>query len=321
MNQTARKVDQAKTGNWRPGEKVPKTGTYKCIMCGPGGAVMHALNLATGLAGIKPAGLAASQPASTKFFREGELFTKCPNCSAIAADARTSSDMTGWDFVSEEQAKSEPVAPTDPLHPSGAEQPPWGANRPGIAGWVVLAVFGMGMVGFPCCAAFSYLLFGNVDPRDPRYDTIMSVTGLTAMVLMALAGIVVGFICRARRRRYDASHPLPALRPGNGTAIDGDMQISRSPAFTVISGSIESWVEELNKTDAEFGEMFYQCPNCRYSIRINDIGKMMLKTGVQTFRSQFGERKCKKCGHLFVACDNTKKGHCPDFDYATDTQR
>jgi len=99
------------------------------------------------------------------------------------------------------------------------------------------------------------------------------------------------------------------------------LETSKTPGFTVISGSVESWAEELNKTGAEIGEMFYQCPKCGYSIRINDIGKMMLKTGVQTFKSQFGERKCKKCGHAFMAFDNVKKGNCPDFDYGTNTQR
>ena len=100
-------TDEPKTGNWRPGQKVPKTGTYKCIMCGPDGALMHGLNLAAGLAGIKPDGLASSQTKFTKFFQEGETFTSCPNCVALMRDAQAPGlDMTGWDLVSIEAAES-----------------------------------------------------------------------------------------------------------------------------------------------------------------------------------------------------------------------
>jgi hypothetical protein len=109
-------------------------------------------------------------------------------------------------------------------------------------------------------------------------------------------------------------------QPDSRKSSDG-LSVSREPQFTVISGDLESWARELGETDAEFGEMYYQCPKCAYSVRINDIGKMMLKTGVQTFKSQFGERKCKKCGHGFIAHENVRKGNCPDFDYGSNTQR
>jgi predicted Zn finger-like uncharacterized protein len=112
---------ESKQGNWRPGEKVPRTGTYKYIMCGPGGALMSTLGIATGLAGIEPAGLAASQPTSTRFFRQGELFTKCPDCAAIAADAGTTSDMTGWDFVSAEEVPSQQPTTAEQPHSVGSE--------------------------------------------------------------------------------------------------------------------------------------------------------------------------------------------------------
>jgi hypothetical protein len=105
-------TDEAKTGNWRPGEKVPKTGTYKCLMCGPEGVMGFALGALFNAAGRRPSGVAASQSTSFKFFREGDVFTKCSNCAAIAADAGTPNDMTGWDFVSGEEvtpaAKSAP---------------------------------------------------------------------------------------------------------------------------------------------------------------------------------------------------------------------
>jgi ankyrin repeat protein/DNA-directed RNA polymerase subunit RPC12/RpoP len=137
LDPKTRKANETKTGSWRPGDKVPKTGTYKCLMCGPGGAVMHALNLATGLAGIKPAGLAASLPTSTRCFREGEQFTKCPNCAALAADAGTTSDMTGWDLVSVEEATRE--KPTSAEVPKPSPTTDRATVNKGIAG--ILARF------------------------------------------------------------------------------------------------------------------------------------------------------------------------------------
>lgn len=241
--------------------------------------------------------------------------------SVSRAEAKAAPARTGFrrlsEFASEEETKRAPVPAPLPVAEPSRNRPP----RPGIAGWVVLAVFGMSAVALPCCAVVAGILVGDLEPGDAEYDNIMGLSIFAALVLMALAGIVVGFICRARRRRYDAIYPPPASLPPDAIPIDGGPQAARGPAGLVFSGSVESLSEELGKADAEFGEMFYQCPECGYSVRINDIGKMMLKSGGEAFRSQFGKKTCKRCGHLFVAYENTKKGRCPDFDYATSTQR
>ena len=99
-----RAAPKGKTGNFRPGEKVPKTGTYKCIMCGTGGAVASTLQHMLSLAGRQagPHCLALRQSPSLRFFREGQTFTPRPNCTALMGDAGAPGlDMTGWDFVSD----------------------------------------------------------------------------------------------------------------------------------------------------------------------------------------------------------------------------
>ena len=249
---------------------------------------------------------------------------KCPSCGrTLTVPSEQSSAGPGspqlGGLAPEEAAKSTMVPPPPPA----AEASPTRTARPGIVGWVILAVFAMSLVALPCCAILAdYLVRArDLEPGDAEYDTTMAFTMLPALALMALAGIVTGFICRARRRRYDAVHPPPALLPDNAGPMARGLEVSHDPGVTVISGSVESWSEELSKADAEFGEMFYQCPQCRYSIRINDIGKLMLKTRVETFKSQFGQKTCKRCGQVFVAYDHVKKGRCPDFDYAADTQR
>lgn len=89
-------------GNWSPGETVPRTGTYKCIFCGPDGMEARALKEA-----VKHMGIPYTPPpnASTtppyEFFEEGGSFPSCPNCK----DHLGGSDPTGWDFVSEEKVE------------------------------------------------------------------------------------------------------------------------------------------------------------------------------------------------------------------------
>lgn len=99
------------------------------------------------------------------------------------------------------------------------------------------------------------------------------------------------------------------------------LKVSKEAGVITMEGSVEALSMDLDNANREFGEMYYQCPKCRYSIRINDVGKMMLKADVQVFRSQFGDRQCKRCGHRFTAHEQVMSGSCPDFDYETETQR
>lgn len=87
-------------GNWTPGETVPRTGTYKCIFCDPNGFMAQTLNDMFVRMGV-PAP-PRSEKTTHRFFKQGELFTSCPNCKNNPSGA----DPTGWDFVSEEEIKA-----------------------------------------------------------------------------------------------------------------------------------------------------------------------------------------------------------------------
>lgn len=97
----------AKESNWSAGEKVPRTGTYKCIYCGPDGMGASVLKHA-----MKSMGIPYTPPASAqkkpplKFFKEGDSFPSCPNCKNDPSGA----DTTGWDFVSEKAVATKPRA-------------------------------------------------------------------------------------------------------------------------------------------------------------------------------------------------------------------
>lgn len=62
----------------------------------------------------------------------------------------------------------------------------------------------------------------------------------------------------------------------------------------------------------EMGEMYFQCPKCGTYERINDIGKMMLKSDPSYFTSI----DCIKCKHTYNARVRIQKGRCPGFDYS-----
>ncbi len=93
-------------GNWSPGERVPRSGIYTCLYCGPNGMGTTGTKLA-----MQKMGLPYTPPASARkepprmFFKEGDTFPSCPNCKGDPSG----SDPTGWEFVSEK----EEVAPTD----------------------------------------------------------------------------------------------------------------------------------------------------------------------------------------------------------------
>jgi len=93
---------EAKKGNWSPGEKVPRTGTYKCIYCGPDGVQASLLKHMA-----KSMGIPYTPPVSSRkdppltFLSQGDTFPSCPNCKGDPSGA----DPTGWDFVSEKEVK------------------------------------------------------------------------------------------------------------------------------------------------------------------------------------------------------------------------
>lgn len=89
-----------KEGNWSSGEKIPRTGTYKCLWCGPDGMGAFGLKHA-----MKSMGVPYTPPASAQkkppqmFLKEGDTFPSCPNCK----DDPSGADTTGWEFVSEKE--------------------------------------------------------------------------------------------------------------------------------------------------------------------------------------------------------------------------
>ncbi|MBC8374290.1 MAG: zinc ribbon domain-containing protein [Planctomycetes bacterium] len=86
-----------KQGNWSPGEQVPRTGTYKCLYCGPNGMLASLLkNVAKkmGIPYMPPPSAMATPPKIS--LRQGDTFPRCPNCK----DDPSGSDTTGWGFES-----------------------------------------------------------------------------------------------------------------------------------------------------------------------------------------------------------------------------
>lgn len=91
-------------GNLKPGSKVPRTGTYKCIYCGPtgmGASLLKSTLQSMGLPYTAPL-LATKKPPHT-FFSEGDIFPSCPNCKADPSG----SDPTGWTFESKKEFTGE----------------------------------------------------------------------------------------------------------------------------------------------------------------------------------------------------------------------
>ncbi len=93
-------VPREPQANRKPGSKVPRTGTYKCIYCGPDGMGASLLQRTMKIMGLPytPPPSARKKPPST-FFHEGDTFPSCPNCKADPSG----SDPTGWSLVSEKR--------------------------------------------------------------------------------------------------------------------------------------------------------------------------------------------------------------------------
>ena len=67
-------------GNWSPGEKVPRSGTYKCIYCGPDGFEASTLKHTMKSMGAPytPPPVARMKPPK-KFLKGGEIFPRFLN--------------------------------------------------------------------------------------------------------------------------------------------------------------------------------------------------------------------------------------------------
>ena len=65
---------------------------------------------------------------------------------------------------------------------------------------------------------------------------------------------------------------------------------------------------EINRNSEEMGEMYYDCPKCGHPERINNIGKMLLKTNPYAFK----DITCNNCGHTFDAGACIKFGTIPE---------
>lgn len=106
LNQIANDESEANMteyGNLSPGTRVPKTGDYKCLICGPDGLA----SISTSSLGRSHAFSSLGRAGGTrKFFREGELFDQCPNCDG----------MTGWELQRMENVSASKQAP--PSKPS-----------------------------------------------------------------------------------------------------------------------------------------------------------------------------------------------------------
>ncbi len=87
------------TANLSPGSVVPKTGKYKCEVCGEGGiAELMAKGLAGGGLGLDTSRLqGVGRQSTTKFFGAGKTFPQCPTCGPA----------TGWTLVEEAQVNTE----------------------------------------------------------------------------------------------------------------------------------------------------------------------------------------------------------------------
>lgn len=109
--EAAEKAKSSKTGNWRPGEKVPRTGTYTCIYCGPDGLGAIVLKQA-----MKSMGIPYTPPASARkdsprtFLYQGDTFPSCPNCRKDPSNAGNC-NPTGWDWVSDSDGSRKTAGP------------------------------------------------------------------------------------------------------------------------------------------------------------------------------------------------------------------
>jgi hypothetical protein len=99
----------ANEGNWKPGDAAPRTGTYRCLWCGPNGMGASMLKMAMKTMGVpySPPPSALKTPPQV-FLKEGDSFPACVNCKNDPSGV----DPTGWEFVSAEEVKTAAPART-----------------------------------------------------------------------------------------------------------------------------------------------------------------------------------------------------------------
>jgi len=211
-----------------------------------------------------------------------------------------------------------------------------GADANAADGYDLIPLQYAAMRGAESCIQAILSVPQDVNHRDYTGSTALHIVAFTGQIKQddqrcRIAQMLVEHGADTSSQDHYGKTPLDIARTEERIALAeflrgaGNLNITKTSGegFTIleVSGSIEALAAELRTTSAEVGEVHYSCPACGYSIRINDIGQMMIKQDIQTFKSQFGERKCKKCAHNFIAYEHVKKGKCPDFDYVTNTQR
>jgi len=71
--------------------------------------------------------------------------------------------------------------------------------------------------------------------------------------------------------------------------------------------------DDLDRVDAEMGDMYYDCPKCGFCQPLGNLAKAVYKANPYEFRN----RTCAKCGHEFNAGQRMKFGKCPSPDDPT----
>jgi len=85
---------------------------------------------------------------------------------------------------------------------------------------------------------------------------------------------------------------------------DKQTPASSTGGYRVVSATSD----DVNRNAEEMGEMYFDCPKCGTGQRINNIGKMMLKSNP----AAFSHMKCTKCAHMFDAGPRVKFGKVPE---------
>lgn len=143
---------------------------------------------------------------------------------------------------------------------------------------------GLTLITFPVIGI--WLAWGN----GFLWCLIAAVLGLViAFIFNLVVAAVLGLIIGSLKRKHAGS-----ITPG---PIGG-------MSFHTFS-SIDT-----DRVAEEMGEMYFQCPQCSTYERVNNIGKMMLKSDPNYFTSV----QCIKCKHTYNARARLQKGQCPDID-------
>lgn len=197
--------DVADERNLKPGTKVPRTGSYTCIYCGPEGLGASHLRTAAKTLGISfslPPHLRMAPP--RQGFKEGDIFPSCPNCQRDPSGV----DPTGWALLHDSAEFHRParteggssVPRTGGLVPSGPR-----LKAPGDAGeWpeVKQGLHASLVVAFAGAAAGALLgvVVGFLIPAfgNPSLGARMLFWTCLSAAIGSLLGVVLG-VCAVRR--------------------------------------------------------------------------------------------------------------------------